>query len=237
MDALIFVPIAILAAALIIAIRYRNKNAGNRINIKTCLNCGLVNHRSADQCDCGWTFENISGETANGEHLDLNVSVDGSQNESGDCETLTPETVAGKLSHQKMYFYSHQHRHAVTHCAICLDKYLVFSNAIDSNNHQYCCCLRCLHKYGGQDQIELATKNSRYATLAWKSIAALDQLLKEFPDPQRRPHGEKVLRAFIESTWTAEYDAYRMAKKITKRAWTECDLARIEDREEPSLFK
>lgn len=237
MDALIFIPIAILATALTITIRYRNKKAGDRINKKTCLNCGRVNHRSADQCDCGWTFENISGETADGGHLELNVGADGSQNESGDHETLTPEIVAGKLLHQKMYFYSHQHRHPVTHCAICKDKYLAFSIAVDSNNHQYRCCLRCLHKYGGQDQIELATQHSLYAMLAWKSMSALDQLLKEFPDPQRRPHGEKVLREFIESTWAAEYDSYRMIEKITKRAWTECDLARIEGREEPSLFK
>jgi hypothetical protein len=234
MNIFLAVLLAILAAYLTITLCYRNKKASDSINIKTCLNCGLVNHLSADQCDCGWIFESISGEAANNIHLDLNVCARGSQNESGDCETLAPEIVAGKLIHQKLHFYHHQHRPSVTQCSICLETYFVFSVAVDSDNHQHRCCLRCLHKYGGQDQVELATKNSRYAMLVWNSMAALDQLLKEFPDPQRRPHGEIVLRESIESTWVADYNACRMIEKITKRAWTECDLARIEGRQEPA---
>jgi hypothetical protein len=61
----------------------------------------------------------------------------------------------------------------------------------------------------------------------WSSYA------QKFPDPARRPYGDKTLLRGIESPLMGGSDVERITDKIRRRNWTEYDLARIEGRPEP----
>jgi hypothetical protein len=56
---------------------------------------------------------------------------------------------------------------------------------------------------------------------------ALDQLRREFPDPERRPAGEKSLQMEIELPFMGYQGIERVLKKIRDRSWTEFDLKKI----------
>jgi hypothetical protein len=103
----------------------------------------------------------------------------------------------------------------------------VFSIAVDSNGNQHRCCLRCLTRFGGSEQAELAAKRSRYARRVLDCISALDQLHAEFPDPARRPYGEKALRAEIALPFMGYEGFERVLKKIRNRNWTQYDIAQV----------
>jgi hypothetical protein len=75
----------------------------------------------------------------------------------------------------------------------------VFSIALDEAGKQHRCCLRCLRGFGGDEQLKAASHRSRYAEHVMQCIDALDQLRAEFPDPARRPYGEKALMAEIDN--------------------------------------
>jgi len=64
-------------------------------------------------------------------------------------------------------------------------------------------------------------------------MEALDQLRQEFPDPSRRPYGEKALLAEIEVPFSGYQDIERVIAKIKSRNWTEHDLARMNGLPEP----
>jgi len=112
-------------------------------------------------------------------------------------------------------------------------RHSVFSIAVDAAGTQHRCCLRCLLKFGGEEQLERATSRSRYVRRVWECMVALEQLRAEFPDPARRPYGDKTLLRGIESPLMGGSDVERVTDKIRRRNWTEYDLARIEGRPEP----
>jgi hypothetical protein len=146
-----------------------------------------------------------------------------------------PIAVSGRLKHKKIYTFgvtpNGQHS---TKCPVCLEaRRHVFSIAVDELGQLHRCCLRCLAKLGGDEQIQLATKRSCYARRVVDCMEALDQLRREFPDPSRRPYGEKSLLAEIELPFAGYEGIERVLAKIKARSWTEYDRARIEGRPEP----
>ena len=146
-----------------------------------------------------------------------------------------PSQVSGRLTHKKIYTFgvtqSGQHS---TKCRICLEpNHHVFSIALDEAGQQHRCCLRCLKRLGGNDQVRLAAKRSRYARRVVDCMDALDQLRSEFPDPSRRPYGEKALVAEIDLPFLGYQGIERVLAKIHDRKWTAYDIARVEGRPEP----
>jgi hypothetical protein len=109
----------------------------------------------------------------------------------------------------------------------------VFSYETDESGRLHRCCLRCLLRFGGDDQVRIATKRSKYAKRVVECMDALDQLRCEFPDPSRRPYGEKALLAEIELPFLGYNGIERVLRKIRARNWTAHDTARIEGRPEP----
>jgi hypothetical protein len=178
-------------------------------------------------------------ELAARENLDIKVSekppLDRPIRRTRKPKAKLPTTVTGRLTYKKVYCFSMtMSGQSTTACHVCLDKHWVFSICVDSAGVEHRCCLRCLYKFGGQEQIDLATKRSGYAAEVWNCIQALDQLRAEFPDPSRRPYGEKTLLNAIERLDPSHPEnTERILRKIRVRAWTEYDLARIEGRPEP----
>jgi hypothetical protein len=170
--------------------------------------------------------------------LDIKVSVKPSSDRPirrpRKPKVILPATVTGRLTHKKIFlFRTANWSETTTACHICHDQHWVFSISVDSAGIQHQCCLRCLYKLGGQEQIDLAML-SAYAAEVWNCIQALDQLRAEFPDPSRRPYGEKTLINAIEGIdITHPENTERILHKIRVRGWTEYDLARIEGRPEP----
>ncbi len=162
--------------------------------------------------------------------------------EPGDPPAALSETptrssigVTGHLRHRRIYTFgvtlTGQHS---TKCPLCRDPgHHVFSIAIDDAGIQHRCCLRCLRRFGGGDQVDAATKRSRYARHVARCIQALDQLRAEFPNAARRPYGEKALLAEIEMPFMGYEGIERVVKKIAARKWTAYDLAKIDGRPEP----
>jgi hypothetical protein len=139
------------------------------------------------------------------------------------------------LKHKKIYTFgvttSGQHS---TKCPVCAEaRHHVFSVAVDEAGHRHRCCLRCLCYFGGEEQIQIAVKRSRYAKRVVECLEALDQLRREFPDPSRRPFGEKSLLMEIEAPFMENHSIERIISKIKEGKWTTYDIARIEGRPEP----
>ncbi|MBI4478931.1 MAG: hypothetical protein HY651_02810 [Acidobacteria bacterium] len=146
---------------------------------------------------------------------------------------ITPEwktkqtTVVGHVVHKTLT------RALIAKCSTCLDPIqTLFSIAVDSAGKKHHCCLRCLRKYGGQDQFERAIRESDDAANVWRYMQALDQLRSDFPDPNRRPWGEEMLLNAIERCYLGERGE-RIVQKILDRNWDARDLARIEGRPDP----
>jgi hypothetical protein len=148
-----------------------------------------------------------------------------------------PLAVVGQLRHKRVHTTARIadiYNHYSTTCPVCLAEQSVFSEAIDSAGKEILCCLPCLLKYGGKQELEAAAKHSKYAQKVVKLMAALNQLCEEFPDPERRPYGGKTLLTAISDPVVAvRTDADTIMSKIKKRRWTERDLARIDGRPEP----
>jgi hypothetical protein len=142
--------------------------------------------------------------------------------------TVRTSGVVGKLTHRKIYtFGATPSGQSSTSCPLCRESgQHVFSIAVDSDGNQHKCCLRCLTRLGGREQVEIAAKRSRYARRVLECFDALDQLQAEFPDPSRRPFGEKSLRAEIALPFMGYAGIEGVLKKIKNRKWTAYDLAR-----------
>lgn len=143
--------------------------------------------------------------------------------------------IPGRLRHKRIYTFgvtqSGQHS---TKCPLCFESnHHVFSVALDEVGEQHRCCLRCLRRFGGDEQVQLAAKRSRYARRVLACIEALDQLREEFPDPSRRPYGEKSLMAEIAFPYMGYEGIERVIAKIRTRSWNDYDIARMEGRPEP----
>jgi hypothetical protein len=142
---------------------------------------------------------------------------------------------SGRLTHKKIYTFgvTPSGKHC-TSCPLCRESgHHVFSIAVDESGKQHRCCLRCLGRLGGDEQVKLAAKRSRYARRVIECIEAMDALRAAFPDPARRPYGEKALLAEIELPFMGYDGIERVLAKITSQNWTEYDKARIEGRPEP----
>lgn len=132
----------------------------------------------------------------------------------------------GHITHKRIYTFgatpSGQHS---TKCPVCLDPgHQVFSIAIDETGKEHRCCLRCLRRYGGDEQVKIAAKRSRYAKHVSRCIEALDLLRAEFPDPSTRPYGEKALLSEIESPFMGYQGIERILTKIRGRKWTDYEI-------------
>ena len=224
---------------------------------KVCPQCRQPSPVPVRTCQCGYEFPASSTalpEYASAQELlahaarqglDANVSVQQVAPSPGLAIRVStgelsqrkqrppkPSTVVGRLTHTKTYrFGVNNYGETTTSCHVCLDPHYVLSIATDSAGTKHRCCLRCLRKFGGQEQLERAISRSGYAAVVWECMEALDQLLAEFPDPTRRPYGEKTLRDTIKCPILQNPD--RIISKIKSRSWTEYDLARIEGRPEP----
>ncbi len=151
-----------------------------------------------------------------------------------------PLVVMGQLKHKRIYMtakikgYYGLRYHST--CPVCLAEFQsVLSEAVDSNGSTVRCCLRCLLKYGGKNELEAAAKRSKYARRVTTCVEALNQLCDEFPDPARRPYGgPTLLEEISQPSIGMRTDADRIIEKIKARKWNEYDLARIEGRPEPS---
>jgi DNA polymerase III epsilon subunit-like protein len=149
-----------------------------------------------------------------------------------------PAIVSGKLTYKKTNNFGSRAwddgRETTTECHVCLEKHFVFAIAIDEAGKEHRCCFRCLRKYGGEDQFQIFIEKSQYAALEVAASEALDQLIKEFPDENRRPFGEKTLRDALECPIGSSGDPWRIIDKIKNRTWTEYDLSKIAGRPDPS---
>lgn len=143
--------------------------------------------------------------------------------------------VCGRLTHKRIYTFgatpSGQH---CTKCPVCREPgHHVFSIALDEAGNKHRCCLRCLRRLGGEEQVQLAAKRSGNAQHVLRCIDALDELRSAFPDPSRRPYGEKALLAEIENPGMGYGQIEKVLRKLRMKKWTAYDLARIEGLPEP----
>jgi hypothetical protein len=150
-----------------------------------------------------------------------------------------PLVVVGRLKHKRVHLTASikdTYNHYWATCPVCLaNNQSVFSDAVDSAGNEIRCCLPCLLKYGGKQELEAAAKRSKYARRVATCMAAFSQLCEEFPNPDRRPHGGPTLLGEISDPVVGlRTGTDRIINKIKKRKWTEYDLARIEGRPEPS---
>jgi hypothetical protein len=144
----------------------------------------------------------------------------------------TPPTasVCGQLTHKRIYTFgatpSGQH---CTQCPICREpRHHVFSIALDAAGREHRCCLRCLRRLGGEEQVQLAAKRSRKACHVLRCIDALDELRSSFPDPSRRPFGERPLLAEIENPGMGYGQIDRLLRNLRTKKRTAYDRPRIE---------
>lgn len=142
--------------------------------------------------------------------------------------------IRGTLTHKRIYVYGvAPSGRSSTSCALCgRPNQHVFSNCEDEGNAGFRCCLWCLRRFGGEIEIKRACR-SKYARRVVECMGALDQLLTEFPNPERRPYGEQSLLSEIAHPFNGFEGIQRILSKIQERRWTKHDLARIEGRPEP----
>jgi hypothetical protein len=86
---------------------------------------------------------------------------------------------------------------------------------------------------GGEEQVQLAAKRSGNARHVLRCIDALDELRGAFPNPARRPYGEKALLAEIGNPGMGYTEIDKVLRKLKTKKWTAYDLARIEGLPEP----
>jgi hypothetical protein len=138
------------------------------------------------------------------------------------------------LVHQKIYVFgvTETGRNS-TKCKLCSETEIgVLSDCSDEAGVSYRCCLKCLEAIGGRSQLELAAKKSKYARRWMECYDALNVLIKEFPDPSRRPYGEVSLMAEMKTPFLGFEGIETVITKVNARWWTTYDLARINGTEE-----
>jgi hypothetical protein len=172
------------------------------------------------------------------EQVTITFSSSNNRKRARKSKVTEPATISGKLTFKKTNNFGRRAwddgRETTTECHICLERHFVFAIAVDEAGKEHRCCFRCLRKYGGDDQYQIFIEKSQYASLEAAASEALDQLIKEFPDENRRPYGEKTLRDVLECPIGSRGDPWRIIDKIKNRTWTEYDLAKIEGRPDPS---
>src|ERR1017187_2169925 len=94
-------------------------------------------------------------------------------------------------------------------------------------------CRPCLRRLGGGEKGQLAAGGSGDAWGVVRCIDALDELRSAFPDPSRRPYGEKALLAEIENPGMGYSQIDKVLRKLRTKKWTAYDLARIEGLPKP----
>ena len=148
---------------------------------------------------------------------------------------LRSEKVVGVLTHQKVHIFGGRYNVGnSTHCRICLELgQTVFSVAIDSAGIEHRrCCLRCVLRLGGQQQLDRAVQESERAADVWRYMQVLDQLRSDFPDSTHRPWGEEMLLNAL--AWESLGPrGERIVPKIKERRWNARDIATIEGRPWP----
>src|ERR1039458_6532748 len=84
-------------------------------------------------------------------------------------------SISGRLTHKRIYtFGATPSGQSSTKCPLCFEPgQHVFSIAVDDAGVQHKCCFYCLHRYGGKEQVEAASKRSRYAKRVAECIEAL----------------------------------------------------------------
>ena len=169
-------------------------------------------------------------------HVLPNGEISSEQVHEEPPKTLRSEKVVGTLTHQRIHIFGQSsfNEKMWVQCKICLeDGETVFSVALDSAGFVHRrCCLRCLFKLGGKEQLDRAIQESERAAEVWRYMQALDQLRSDFPDPTHRPWGEEMLFDAI-AFRSLGARGERIVEKILNRRWNDRDLARIEGRPDP----
>lgn len=135
------------------------------------------------------------------------------------------------LRHEKIYMYpGTEAGKEFGTCRACQhDRVGIYSYAFDALGKRVKVCLRCLGKYGSKEQVELAAQRSQYARRWVDCVGALAKLEAMFPDPERRPYGDKALRMSIDDPRYGNYDNIeRILMRIDVELWTEVDRVAIE---------
>jgi hypothetical protein len=143
---------------------------------------------------------------------------------------LTAGQILGPVKHQKIYVFTiTDNGRDHSSCSVCKDpEVTVFSDGIDVLGQKCRMCLRCLWKFGGVEQVELAASRSKYARRWLDCVLALEHLKKQFPDPMRRPYGEVALANEIKRPHWGHEGIERILHKVTYESWTEIDQIAIE---------
>jgi len=112
---------------------------------------------------------------------------------------LTAGQILGPVKHQKIYVFTiTDNGRDHSSCSVCKDpEVTVFSDGIDVLGQKCRMCLRCLWRFSGIEQVELAASRSKYARRWLDCVLALEHLKKQFTDPMKRPYGEAALASEI----------------------------------------
>jgi hypothetical protein len=134
-----------------------------------------------------------------------------------------------KLVHGRIYVFGiSESGRTSTRCKICQASEVgVFSDCSDTAGVMYRCCLKCLEQLGGREQLERAASRSKHAKRWLECYDALNALVTEFPDPNRRPYGEVSLTAEMKMPFFGFDGIERVITKVKEKAWTSYDLGRI----------
>ena len=143
---------------------------------------------------------------------------------------LTAAQILGPVKHLKIFVFTiTQSGGDHSSCAVCKDpEVTVFSDAIDVLGQKCRMCLRCLEAFGGIEQVELAASRSKYARRWLECVRALKKLKQVFPDPERRPYGDKALDMEIKRPCWGYEGIERILHKIENETWTKMDLLAIQ---------
>ncbi len=142
---------------------------------------------------------------------------------------LTAGQLLGPVKHQKVYVYVvNDSGRDSSSCSVCKDpEVTVFSDGIDVLEQHCRMCLRCLWRFSGVEQVELAAGKSKYAKRWLECVRALEQLKKQFPNPEYRPYGDVALTNEIKRPHSGYQGIERILHKVTYEAWTEIDKIAI----------
>jgi hypothetical protein len=142
---------------------------------------------------------------------------------------LTDGQILGPVKHKRIYVFTiTENGRDHSSCSVCKDpEVTVFSDGIDALEQKCRMCLRCLWKFGGIEQVELAAGRSKYARRWLDCVGALEQLQKQFPDAMKRPYGDVALANEIKRPHSGYEGIERILRKVTQEAWTEIDQIAI----------
>lgn len=122
-----------------------------------------------------------------------------------------------------------------TPCRICGKKgYWLLVTLTDADGLEFRCCAFCFREHAHARELEKVLQLGGISKLL-QAQDAIDSLVSQFPDPERRPAGEYRLREFLESPFVDPNEIERLIAKINSQLWTQYDLARIDGRPEPDI--